>query len=216
MSADGASFGSKMMTLGHRRSGPPRLPVLAKALALAALARGECVILFDEDQGTSDLIAAAELVTASTIAFMAVHGRGLTTLALPASRVDTLRLAPMSRGWGLAASSTVSIEAREGVTTGISAADRARTIRVAVDPAATAVDLVSPGHVFPLRIDPDRGGRRERGALALALARDAGYGRGVVLSEILDDTGERAGEAHLETLAARWSITRVTFSQSTT
>jgi len=214
MAVNDTSSDSKRLVPGPGDLAPARLPVFAKVLAMAALARGECVILVDEETGTADFVAAAELVTGTTIAFMAVHGRGLTTLALPAARVETLRLSPMCRGWGIVSAPTVSIEARDGVSTGISAPDRARTIRVAVDPSATAADLISPGHVFPLRIDDD--GARNRGAIALGLTRAAGYGRGAVLCEILDDSGERASGAHLETVAARWSITRVTFSESTT
>jgi len=107
----------------------------------------------------------------------------------------------------------VSIEARDGVSTGISAHDRARTIRVAVDPAAGADDLISPGHVFPLRVDED-GPRRGRGEVALGLARAAGFGRGAVLCEILDEAGERADPDYLVKFATRWSINLLSFAEA--
>lgn len=190
-------------------------PSLARDLAICALARGEPIILHDEARGTADLLSLPELVVGETIAFMAIHGRGLTTLALPAARVDLLRLPPMVRGWGHAGSATVSIEARHGVSTGISAHDRARTIRVAVAPAAGPGDLISPGHVFPLRVDEEQvGPRRGRGEVALALARAAGFGRGAVLCEILDETGERADADYLSKLATRWSINLLTVAEA--
>jgi 3,4-dihydroxy 2-butanone 4-phosphate synthase / GTP cyclohydrolase II len=186
-------------------------------LAVEALARGECVILLDEALGNADFIAVAELVTSQTIAFMAIHGRGLIALALPAARVDELRLPPMSRGWGHPNSATVSIEAREGVSTGISAGDRARTIGVAVDPTCGADDLVLPGHVFPLRVEDNESAlkllRPNRADVALALARSAGFGRGAVLCEILDEAGDRADAVYLQNTAARWRITQVTFAE---
>jgi len=189
-------------------------PSLARDLAICALARGEPIILHDEARGTADLLSLAELVVGETIAFMAIHGRGLTTLALPSARVDLLRLPPMVRGWGNAGPATVSIEARDGVSTGISAHDRARTIRVAVDPAAGADDLISPGHVFPLRVDEEGGARRGRGEVALGLARAAGFGRGAVLCEILDEAGERADADYLIKFATRWSINLLTFAEA--
>jgi 3,4-dihydroxy 2-butanone 4-phosphate synthase/GTP cyclohydrolase II len=198
-------------------SPPVLLSLSSHRLAVEALARGECVIVFDEPLGSADFLAVAELVTAKTIAFMAIHGRGVIALALPAARVDELRLPPMSRGWGRPNPATVSIEAREGVSTGISARDRARTISVAVDPMCGADDLVLPGHVFPLRVEDNESAwesrKPGRGDLALALARSAGFGRGAVLCEILDEAGERADAGYLEKTAARWCITRVTFAE---
>ena len=122
----------------------------------------------------------------------------------------------MSRGWGRPNPATVSIEAREGVSTGISARDRARTINVAVDPTCGADDLVLPGHVFPLRVEDNESAwklqRPNRSDVALALARSAGFGRGAVLCEILDEAGKRADAGYLEKTAARWGVTRVTFA----
>src|SRR5699024_9280747 len=103
-----------------------------------------------ENEG--DLVIPAEFCDAEAVNFMAKHGRGLICLALTRKRCETLGLPLMAQGNGprLTTAFTVSIEAREGVTTGISAADRARTVAVAIDPGKGAGDLVSPGHVFPL------------------------------------------------------------------
>ncbi len=131
------------------------------AAALEDIRQGKMVILVDDEdrENEGDLVAAAELVTAETINFMATHGRGLICLSLTEERADELELPLMSSentsSFGTAF--TVSIEARQGVTTGISAFDRAHTIRVAVDDSSTARDLARPGHIFPLRAK--RGGR---------------------------------------------------------
>jgi 3,4-dihydroxy 2-butanone 4-phosphate synthase/GTP cyclohydrolase II len=173
--------------------------------AVAVLAEGGVVVLVDEEADSGDLVMAASTVTAAGINLLAKHGRGLTSLALSAARVQALALPPMAASWGPPRKPfTVSIEARDGVATGISAADRARTIRVAVDPAARPDDLISPGHVFPLRAHPSGlGGARTRVEAALALAARAGLGDGAVLTEILDDQGELASLAPVATLAAR-------------
>jgi 3,4-dihydroxy 2-butanone 4-phosphate synthase / GTP cyclohydrolase II len=112
-----------------------------------------CRLVDDEDrENEGDLTMAAQFATPEAINFMAVHGRGLICLSITPERAEAMRLQPMVRTnqsrFGTAF--TVSIEAREGVTTGISAADRARTIQVAVDPESRPEDLVQPGHVFPL------------------------------------------------------------------
>lgn len=149
--------------------------------------------------GDLDFAAAASRVTPETINFLALHGRGLVCLGLSAERARALKLtnqysanhASSGRPFGR------SIEAREGVTTGISAADRARTIAVAVDEACGADDLVSPGHVFPLIADP-RGLSARRSTLeaGLQIVREAGLGEGVVLCAVLreDGTMARIGE----------------------
>ena len=121
------------------------------------------VVVDDEDrENEGDLTMAAELVTPEAINFMATHGRGLVCLAMPGERLDELDLAPMAPDntalHGTAF--TISIDAKEGVTTGISAHDRAHTIKAAVDPASLAEDFARPGHVFPLRARP--GGVLER------------------------------------------------------
>jgi 3,4-dihydroxy 2-butanone 4-phosphate synthase/GTP cyclohydrolase II len=153
-------------------------------------------------------------VSPAGITFLATHGRGLTELALSAERVATLRLPPMATSWEAPRKPfTVSIEARRGVDTGISARDRAETIRVAVAESASAEDLIAPGHVFPLRARPG-GLAEERGRVeaAVALARLAGCGEGAVLCPILDDAGDLADQASLEVLAARYSLPRVSIA----
>jgi 3,4-dihydroxy 2-butanone 4-phosphate synthase / GTP cyclohydrolase II len=165
--------------------------------ALRQLRAGGMVVVCDdpdrEDEG--DLCMAAELVTQEAIAFMACQARGLICLALPEDRCDELDLplmVPANRGSD-ATGFTVSIEAATGVTTGISAADRARTIRVAVDPASRPTDLVRPGHVFPLRARP-RGVLERRGQTeaAVDLTRLAGLTPAGVLCEVINDDGTMA------------------------
>src|SRR5512137_2518241 len=122
--------------------------------ALADFRAGKMIVVVDDEdrENEGDLTIAAEKVTPDAINFMARHGRGLICLAMTGERLDELHI-PLMVGHNTAkygTAFTVSIEARQGVTTGISAADRARTIRTAVDPASTPADLVRPGHVFPL------------------------------------------------------------------
>jgi 3,4-dihydroxy 2-butanone 4-phosphate synthase/GTP cyclohydrolase II len=179
-----------------------------------ALEAGDPAIVVDDEAGTADLMLAAGRVSRAGIAFLATHARGLTELALSAERVATLRLPPMAIGWETPRKPfTVSIEASRGVDTGISARDRAETVRVAVADGASAEDLIAPGHVFPLRARP--GGLAEvRGRVeaAVALARFAGCGEGAVLCPILDDTGDLAAQAALEVLAARFTLPRVSIA----
>src|SRR5262245_38336606 len=128
--------------------------------ALAALRAGRMVILVDDEdrENEGDLCMAAEKCTAADINFMAKHGRGLVCLTLTSEQAQRLDLAPMVPDHHNTApfqtAFTVSIEAREGVTTGISAADRARTIQVAIDPESRARDLTRPGHGVPLVATP--------------------------------------------------------------
>ncbi|HEO72522.1 MAG TPA: 3,4-dihydroxy-2-butanone-4-phosphate synthase, partial [Candidatus Hydrogenedentes bacterium] len=122
---------------------------------LDELRAGRMIVLVDDEdrENEGDLVIAAEKVTPEAINFMAQYGRGLICLALTGQRIDELRLHPMSpeNTSRFQTAFYVSIEAATGVTTGISAADRARTILVAIDPASEPKDLVRPGHVFPLR-----------------------------------------------------------------
>lgn len=154
------------------------------------------VVVDDEDrENEGDLTIAAEKVTPEAINFMAVHGRGLICLALAPERCDQLQLPLMSRNntsrFGTAFCE--AIDAREGVTTGISAHDRARTILVAMDPNSTPSDLARPGHVFPLRAREGgvlvRAGQTEA---AVDLARMAGLRPGGVICEIMNDDGTMA------------------------
>jgi len=154
------------------------------------------VVVDDEDrENEGDLTLAAEFVTPEAINFMARYGRGLICLALTEERANHLRLFPMtqqnSSRFGTAFTET--IEAREGVTTGISAADRAHTIRTAIDAKTTYADLARPGHVFPLRARPGgvlvRAGQTEA---AVDLARMAGLNPAGVICEVMRDDGEMA------------------------
>jgi len=136
----------------------PHLPFIDVPGAIAEIQAGRMVVVVDDEdrENEGDLTLAAEFVTPEAINFMARYGRGLICLALTEERADYLRLPPMSQEntsrFGTAF--TESIEAREGVTTGISAADRAHTIRTAVADGARPEDLITPGHVFPLRAKP--------------------------------------------------------------
>jgi 3,4-dihydroxy 2-butanone 4-phosphate synthase/GTP cyclohydrolase II len=168
---------------------------------------GKMVILVDDEdrENEGDLCMAAEAVTPEAINFMAKYGRGLICLTLDRAHVKKLNLpmmveknkSPFETGF------TVSIEARTGVTTGISAADRARTIQAAVEPDARPDDLVSPGHIFPLRAR--RGGVLERTGQtegSVDLARLAGMTHAGVICEIMKDDGTMARMPDLEEFAA--------------
>ena len=154
------------------------------------------VVVDDEDrENEGDLTLAAEKVTPEAINFMAKYGRGLICLAMTAERLDYLRIGPMTREntspYGTAFYE--SVEAREGVTTGISAHDRARTIQVAIDPASRAADLVRPGHVFPLCAR--KGGvlvRAGQTEASVDLARMAGLVPAGVICEIMNEDGTMA------------------------
>lgn len=154
------------------------------------------ILVDDEDrENEGDLIIPAQMATPDAINFMATHGRGLICLALAKSRVDQLGLELMSRSNGTRHETafTVSIEAREGVTTGISAADRARTIAVAIDGGKGKQDIVTPGHVFPL-VARDGGVLVRTGhtEAAVDVARLAGLNPSGVICEIMKDDGTMA------------------------
>jgi len=164
-----------------------------------------------ENEG--DLCMAAQFATAERIAFMAREARGLICLSLTQERCEHLDLplmVPANAGTG-ATGFAVSIEAATGVTTGISAADRARTIRVAVDPESGPADLVRPGHVFPLRAR--RGGvleRRGQTEAAVDLTRLAGLVPGGVLCEVINDDGTMARGRDLQIFCRRHDLPVVT------
>ena len=174
--------------------------------ALAEIRAGKMVILVDDEdrENEGDLVMAADQVSPEAINFMAKFGRGLICLSLTAERCKLLNLDLMVRenksGFGTAF--TVSIEAAEGVTTGISAADRARTVQAAVAPDAQASDLVRPGHIFPLRAAPGgvlvRTGQTEG---SVDLARLAGCDPSGVICEIMNDDGSMARRPELELFA---------------
>ncbi len=168
------------------------------------------VILDDEDrENEGDLIMAAELVRPSDINFMVTHARGLVCLALTRERCAQLGLAPMvsDNRSPYQTNFTVSIEAAEGVTTGISAYDRAHTIRTAVRPDARPIDLTQPGHIFPLMVQPggvlSRSGHTEA---ASDLALLAGLEPAGVLVEILNADGSMARRPQLEGFAAEHGL----------
>ncbi|HEX4622360.1 MAG TPA: 3,4-dihydroxy-2-butanone-4-phosphate synthase [Myxococcaceae bacterium] len=176
--------------------------------ALADIRKGKMVILTDDEdrENEGDLVMAAEKVTPAAINFMATHARGLICLALTEDRVRQLQLPLMvadnTSPYGTAF--TVSIEAVRGVTTGISAADRARTILTAVAPHAKASDLSRPGHVFPLQAR--RGGVLVRAGQtegSVDLARMAGLSPAGVICEVMNPDGTMARRPQLERFAKR-------------
>ena len=165
--------------------------------AVAEIKAGRMVVVVDDEdrENEGDLTLAAEHVTPEAINFMARYGRGLICLTLTEERADHLRLFPMtqqnSSRFGTAFTET--IEAREGVTTGISAADRSHTIRTAIDPRSSPGDLARPGHIFPLRAR--KGGvlvRAGQTEASVDLARLAGLNPSGVICEIMRDDGEMA------------------------
>jgi len=175
------------------------------------LRNGRMIILVDAEdrENEGDLVVPAQMATPDAINFMARFGRGLICLTLTEQRAEQLRLEPQARrnASRTGTAFTVSIEAREGITTGISAADRARTIATAIDPTKGADDIVSPGHVFPLVA-------REGGVLVRAghteasvdLARLAGLYPAAVICEIMNDDGTMARVPDLVPFAQRHGL----------
>ena len=162
--------------------------------ALEDIVKGKMVILVDDEdrENEGDLCMAAEKVTPAAINFMAKHGRGLICLSLTGERVEELKLPMMSEAntSSFGTAFTVSIEAKKGVTTGISAADRALTILTAINPKSTHEDLARPGHIFPLRAK--RGGVLQRAGQtegSVDLSRLAGLNPSGVICEIMNDDG---------------------------
>jgi len=189
--------------------------------ALEQLRRGGMVVVCDDPdrENEGDLCVAAQFVTAETIAFMAREARGLICLSLPSERCDHLDLPLMvpSNNGCEATGFTVSIEARTGVTTGISAADRARTIQVAMHEESRPDDLIRPGHVFPLRARP--GGvleRRGQTEAAVDLTRLAGLQPGGVLCEVVNPDGTMARGLELQAFCRRHDLPVVTVDQLAT
>ncbi len=193
------------------------MPLARVEDALEDIRQGKMVILVDDEdrENEGDLCMAAEKVTAEAINFMAREGRGLICLSLTEQRADHLGLPLMvqdnSSSFGTAF--TVSIEARRGVTTGISAADRAHTIRVAIADETSASDLARPGHVFPLRAKKGgvmvRAGQTEG---SVDLARLAGLKPAGVICEIMNDDGSMARMPELRMFAAKHGLRIVTIA----
>jgi 3,4-dihydroxy 2-butanone 4-phosphate synthase/GTP cyclohydrolase II len=187
------------------------MPISPVPELIAELAAGRMVILVDEEdrENEGDLVLAADHVTPEAINFMARFGRGLICLTLPRERCERLRLPPMAtrNGTQHGTAFTVSIEAATGVTTGISAADRARTIQAAVAKDAQATDLVQPGHIFPLQAQDGgvlmRAGHTEAGC---DLAHMAGLSPTSVICEIMKDDGTMARLPDLEIFAEQHGL----------
>ncbi|MCF8512282.1 MAG: 3,4-dihydroxy-2-butanone-4-phosphate synthase [Rhodobacteraceae bacterium] len=172
---------------------------------------GRMFILVDHEdrENEGDLVIPAQMCTPQAVNFMATHGRGLICLAMPAARIEALGLPLMSpkNSSRHETAFTLSIEAREGVTTGISAADRARTVSVAIDPTKGAADIATPGHVFPLRARDGgvlvRAGHTEA---AVDVSRLAGLNPSGVICEIMNDDGTMARLPDLIAFAQRHSL----------
>ena len=187
-------------------SGAGRPPMLGVEQAAAEIGTGRMVIVVDDEdrENEGDLTLAAEKVTPEAINFMATHGRGLICMPMTGERLDALEIPLMvtENTSSLETAFCVSVEARRGVTTGISAADRARTIQVAISPDATPADLARPGHVFPLRSRPggvlQRAGQTEAG---VDLARIAGLYPAAVICEVMNEDGTMARLPDLVTFA---------------
>ncbi|SDH71552.1 3,4-dihydroxy-2-butanone-4-phosphate synthase [Pseudomonas panipatensis] len=187
------------------------MPLDSPLQLIEALRRGEPVVLSDGEDDASDgvLLQAAEFADAAAVNFFAREARGLICLALTSERCQALGLEPMVAAprAGEGPGFTVSIEATSGISTGISAADRARTVQVAVDPASGPADLVSPGHIFPLRALP--GGVMSRAGHAEAacdLTRLAGLRPAALLAGILDEDGDNARGETLRAFARRHGL----------
>ena len=186
-------------------------PIERVQRALEEIRAGKMVILVDDEdrENEGDLVFAAELVTPEQINFMATHARGLICLAMDDAMIDKLELPPMVRDnqASLGTAFTVSIEARHGVSTGISARDRATTIRAAIGDDAGPHKIVSPGHVFPLRAR--KGGvlvRTGQTEGSVDLARLAGLKPAGVICEIMREDGEMARRPELEEFADKHGL----------
>jgi 3,4-dihydroxy 2-butanone 4-phosphate synthase/GTP cyclohydrolase II len=172
---------------------------------------GKLIIIVDDEdrENEGDLVCAAEKVTPAIINFMAVHGRGLICLPMTEDRCNELQLFPQTteNTSSMGTAFTTSIEARVGVTTGISAADRAKTILTAVDPTSKPSDLARPGHVFPLRAK--NGGvlvRIGQTEASVDIARIAGLQPAAVICEVMNDDGTMARLPELEIFAAKHDL----------
>ncbi len=187
------------------------MPLATIEEAVEDIRDGKMIIIVDDEdrENEGDLVCAAEKITPEIISFMAIHGRGLICLPMTEERCDELQLSPQTANntSSMGTAFTISIEAREGVTTGISAADRAKTILTAVDPASKPWDLARPGHVFPLRAK--RGGvlvRVGQTEASVDIARIAGLLPAAVICEIMNDDGTMARLPDLELFAEKHGL----------
>src|SRR4029077_17070856 len=187
------------------------MPFATIEQAAADIREGKMIIIVDDEdrENEGDLVCAAEKVTPEIINFMAVHGRGLICLPLTEEGCDELQLFPQTteNTSSMGTAFTTSIEAREGVTTGISAANRATKILTAVNPTSRASDLARPGHVFPLRAKDGgvlvRVGQTEA---SVDMARIAGLRPAAVICEIMNDDGTMARLPELEAFAEKHGL----------
>ena len=187
------------------------MPLSTIEEAVEDIRNGKMIIIVDDEdrENEGDLACAAEKVTPEIINFMAVHGRGLICLPLTEERCDYLQLSAQTTNntSGFGTAFTVSIEAKEGVTTGISAADRAKTILTAVSPMTKPTDLARPGHVFPLRAKDGgvlvRVGQTEA---SVDMARLAGLNPSGVICEVMNDDGTMARLPELEIFAEKHGL----------
>jgi 3,4-dihydroxy 2-butanone 4-phosphate synthase/GTP cyclohydrolase II len=194
---------------------PETTPFATIAAALEDIRAGKFVVVVDDEdrENEGDLTIAAQFVTPEAVNFMATYGRGLICLCLTPERCSELGLRQMTdqNETPFGTAFTVSVEAREGVSTGISAHDRAHTIQVATDPSSTAYDLVQPGHVFPLQARPggvlQRSGQTEA---AVDLARLAGLTAAGVVCEIMNDDGTMARVPDLMSFCEHHGLKMVT------
>jgi 3,4-dihydroxy 2-butanone 4-phosphate synthase/GTP cyclohydrolase II len=184
---------------------------------LAAVAQGEMVVVLDDKhrENEGDLIMAAEHATPEALAFMVRHCTGIVCVALDGDRIDQLELPPMvtANSDRHSTAFTVSVDARHGTTTGVSAADRTRTIKALIDPATKPDDLMRPGHMFPLRARP--GGVLERAGhteAAIDLARLAGCYPAGVICEIVNDDGSMARAPELLRFAHAHNLKIITIA----
>src|SRR5947209_2865903 len=185
--------------------------------AIQEIREGRMVVVVDDAdrENEGDLVIAAQFASPEAINFMAKHARGLVCLSLTEERADELALRPMTEHneAPLGTAFTVSIEAREGVTTGISAADRSHTIQVAINPQSQPADLVQPGHVFPLRAKPggvlERAGQTEA---AVDLARLAGLAPAGVVCEVMNEDGTMARVPDLVAYCALHGLKMITIA----
>ncbi|MDT5269335.1 MAG: 3,4-dihydroxy 2-butanone 4-phosphate synthase / cyclohydrolase [Acidobacteriota bacterium] len=191
------------------------MPFASIEEAAADLRDGRMIIIVDDEdrENEGDLVCAAELVTPEAVNFMATHARGLICMPLTEERCDELHLTMQvaDNTSFLGTAFTVSIEARRGVTTGISASDRATTILTAVDPKTRPQDLARPGHIFPLRAK--KGGvlvRPGQTEASVDLARIAGLTPAAVICEIMNEDGTMARMPQLEEFAARHELKIIT------
>jgi 3,4-dihydroxy 2-butanone 4-phosphate synthase/GTP cyclohydrolase II len=183
--------------------------------AIAAIARGEMIVVVDDEdrENEGDIVVAGDAITPQAIAFMMRYARGLICVSLPGERLDELDMPPMvtHNSESMKTAFTVSVDLMEGISTGISAGDRARTIRALVDPAAKPDDFARPGHVFPLRANPlgvlGRPGHTEA---SVDLARLAGRTPCGVICEIANEDGTMARLPELQIFAREHGLHLVT------